>query len=79
MFQNALIKFEAWSTNATVGTWPLGCHVCQQWLRVTLPNITHQNPKPYPTCAESTMRSVSGWHLERSGAAQEKNNNGADQ
>jgi hypothetical protein len=47
MFQNILIELRApWSINATVGTWPLGCHMCQQWFRVTLPNIIHQNPKP---------------------------------
>jgi hypothetical protein len=29
-----------------VGTWPLGCHACQTWMRANAPGWLHLNPKP---------------------------------
>lgn len=47
LFGELLLKMQATpGLRASVGSWPLGCYGCQDWLRLTFPNIIHQNPKP---------------------------------
>jgi RHS repeat-associated protein len=47
LFGELMLKFQAGpGLRASVGSWPLGCYNCQEWLQLTFPWVVHRNPKP---------------------------------